>query len=119
MTPCIRSTALEVVLIAQDLIAWTQGLCLTGKLAKAEPKALRTGMLTKGQVDPRISAPVRVDAVRTASNALTKRLNLSAFSSVSMKRTMEKGATPRSQDPKRRPQCTTFRSASPPLAPSW
>jgi len=52
VTPCIGSTALEVVLIAQDLIAWTQGLCLTGKLAKAEPKALRTGMLTKGQVDP-------------------------------------------------------------------
>lgn len=45
---------LEVVLIAQDLIAWTQGLCLGGKLAKAEPKALRymllhvAGRLVKG-----------------------------------------------------------------------
>ena len=35
----------EVVLIAQDLIAWTQGLCLTGKLAKAEPKGLRFMLL--------------------------------------------------------------------------
>jgi hypothetical protein len=34
-----------VVLIAQDLIAWTQGLCLTGKPAKAEPKALRFMLL--------------------------------------------------------------------------
>ena len=31
----------EEVLMAQDLLAWTQGLCLTGKLAKAEPKGLR------------------------------------------------------------------------------
>ena len=31
----------EVVAIAQDLLAWTQGLCLSGKLAKAEPKGLR------------------------------------------------------------------------------
>jgi len=35
----------EVVLIAADLIAWTQGLCLKGKLAKAEPKALRFMLL--------------------------------------------------------------------------
>jgi hypothetical protein len=45
---------LELVLIAQDLLAWTQGLCLSGKLAKAEPKALRymllhvAGRLVKG-----------------------------------------------------------------------
>src|SRR5207249_490067 len=32
---------IEVVAIAQDLLAWTQGLCLSGKLAKAEPKGLR------------------------------------------------------------------------------
>ncbi len=36
---------LELVLMAQDLIAWTQGLCLTGKLAKAEPKSLRYMLL--------------------------------------------------------------------------
>ena len=32
---------LEEVLMAQDLLAWTQALCLTGKLAKVEPKGLR------------------------------------------------------------------------------
>lgn len=32
---------IEVVAIAQDLLAWTQGLCLKGKLATAEPKGLR------------------------------------------------------------------------------
>lgn len=36
---------IEVVAIAQDLIAWTQGLCLSGKLAKAEPKGLRFMLL--------------------------------------------------------------------------
>jgi len=32
---------LEISLISQDLIAWTKALCLTGTLAKAEPKRLR------------------------------------------------------------------------------
>jgi len=32
---------LEISLIAQDLIAWTKILCLTGALGKAEPKRLR------------------------------------------------------------------------------
>jgi hypothetical protein len=32
---------LLIVLIAQDLQAWTQELCLTGELARAEPKRLR------------------------------------------------------------------------------
>lgn len=36
---------LELVLMAQDLIAWTQGLCLRGKLARAEPKGLRFMLL--------------------------------------------------------------------------
>jgi hypothetical protein len=31
----------EMVAIAQDLLAWTQGLCLKGKLARAEPRGLR------------------------------------------------------------------------------
>lgn len=31
----------EVVLMAQDLLAWTRRLCLPGELAKAEPKRLR------------------------------------------------------------------------------
>lgn len=36
---------LELVAMAQDLLAWTQGLCLNGKLAKAEPKGLRYMLL--------------------------------------------------------------------------
>jgi hypothetical protein len=32
---------LQTVLIASDLTAWTQGLCLEGPMAKAEPKKLR------------------------------------------------------------------------------
>jgi Transposase DDE domain group 1 len=36
-----NSAWLVAVLIACDLIAWTQGLCLTGAMAKAEPKKLR------------------------------------------------------------------------------
>ena len=36
-----NSVWLQTVLIACDLTAWTQGLCLTGTMAKAEPKKLR------------------------------------------------------------------------------
>jgi hypothetical protein len=36
---------LELSLIAQDLIAWSQRLCLTGELAICEPKALRYRLL--------------------------------------------------------------------------
>lgn len=32
---------LECVLMAQDLLAWTQGMCLQGELARAEPRRLR------------------------------------------------------------------------------
>ena len=32
---------LEIVALAHDLLVWTQALCLTGELAKAEPKRLR------------------------------------------------------------------------------
>jgi hypothetical protein len=32
---------LEIVILAHDLIVWTQALCLDGELAKAEPKRLR------------------------------------------------------------------------------
>ncbi len=41
----------EMVLIAQDLIAWTQGLCLEGETAAAEPKRLRYMLLhTAGRI---------------------------------------------------------------------
>ncbi len=36
---------LELVLMAQDLLAWTQRLLLTGELARCEPKRLRYRLL--------------------------------------------------------------------------
>jgi hypothetical protein len=36
---------LEIVMLAHDLIVWTQALALTGELAKAEPKRLRYQLL--------------------------------------------------------------------------
>ena len=36
---------LEIVLLAHDLIGWTQALLLEGELAKAEPKRLRYRLL--------------------------------------------------------------------------
>src|ERR1035437_8670982 len=36
---------LEIVILAHDLIVWTQALALTGELAKAEPKRLRYRLL--------------------------------------------------------------------------
>jgi hypothetical protein len=35
----------EIVMLAHDLIIWTQALCLNGELAKAEPKRLRYRLL--------------------------------------------------------------------------
>jgi Transposase DDE domain group 1 len=40
-----NQTWLEVSLIAQDLLAWTKLICLTGELAQAEPKRLRQRLL--------------------------------------------------------------------------
>ena len=41
----LNAVWLEISLIAQDLIAWTQTLCLDGELAICEPKALRYRLL--------------------------------------------------------------------------
>jgi hypothetical protein len=41
----LNAVWLEVSLIAQDLIAWTQRLCLDGELAICEPKTLRYRLL--------------------------------------------------------------------------
>jgi len=41
----INHAWLQLVLIAQDLIAWTKLLCLDGELARAEPKRLRYTLL--------------------------------------------------------------------------
>jgi hypothetical protein len=51
----INQAWLSVVMLAVDLIAWTQNLLLSGELAKAEPKTLRyrllhvVARLTRGQ----------------------------------------------------------------------
>src|ERR1019366_2826926 len=36
---------LQIVMLAHDLIVWTQALCLDGELASAEPKRLRYRLL--------------------------------------------------------------------------
>ena len=41
----LNAVWLELSLIAQDLIAWTQRLCLEGELAICEPKAIRYRLL--------------------------------------------------------------------------
>jgi hypothetical protein len=40
-----NQTWLELSLIAQDLLCWTRAVCLTGELARAEPKRLRHCLL--------------------------------------------------------------------------
>jgi hypothetical protein len=46
-----NQTWLELSLIAQDLLTWTKLICLTGKLATAEPKRLRHRLLhTAGRI---------------------------------------------------------------------
>jgi hypothetical protein len=40
-----NQTWLELSLIAQDLLCWTKLICLSGELAKAEPKRLRQRLL--------------------------------------------------------------------------
>jgi hypothetical protein len=59
-TFAINTAWLTVVMLAVDLIAWTQHLLLEGELAKAEPKTLRyrllhtAARLTRGQRRPRL-----------------------------------------------------------------
>jgi hypothetical protein len=46
-----NQTWLELSLTAQDLLTWTKLICLTGKLATAEPKRLRHRLLhTAGRI---------------------------------------------------------------------
>ena len=56
---------LEVVLGACDLIAWTQRLCLTGDLAKAEPRRLR---YTLFHTPGRLARHARRTVLRLAAN---------------------------------------------------
>lgn len=52
---------LEISMIAQDLLAWTRTLCLTGELAAAEPNRLRYGLL---HVAGRLTFPERKAILR-------------------------------------------------------
>ena len=70
---------LELVLIAQDLISWTQALLLEGTLARAEPKRLRyrlvhiAGQITHSGRRVRLHLPKRwpwADALVTAFSRL-------------------------------------------------
>jgi hypothetical protein len=61
----LNAVWVELSLIAQDLIAWTQRLCLEGQLAICEPKALRYRLLhTAG----RLSFHARRAVLRLAAN---------------------------------------------------
>ena len=46
---------LEIVLLAHDLIVWTQALLLDGELAKTEPKRLRYRLLHVVLASPNMS----------------------------------------------------------------
>jgi hypothetical protein len=50
---------LQIVMLAHDLIVWTQALLLSGELAKAEPKRLRYRCNTTGHGPPNSPAPSR------------------------------------------------------------
>jgi len=51
--------------MAQDLIAWTQRLCLDGELARGEPKRLRYGLLHAAAVVARRARRVVVRVQRS------------------------------------------------------
>jgi hypothetical protein len=73
-----NQTWLELSLIAQDLLCWTKLICLTGELAKAEPKRLRHRLLhTAGRlVRHARRARLRLQAdwpwARALANAFTR-----------------------------------------------
>jgi Transposase DDE domain group 1 len=61
---------LALVLLAHDLIAWTQALLLTGELANAEPKKLRYRLLhTAGRLAFHArTATLRLDLTRSGGH---------------------------------------------------
>ncbi len=60
----VNTVWLELVLIAHNLIAWTQALVLSGELAKAEPKRLRYRLL---HVAARLAFSARQAKLRLAA----------------------------------------------------
>jgi hypothetical protein len=70
---------LELVLVAQDLLAWTQLICLDGDLAVAEPKTLRYRLL---HVAARVARHARRTYVRLQANWPWVRQLAAAFARV-------------------------------------
>jgi hypothetical protein len=56
----INAAWLTLVFVAQDLLAWTKLLCLTGELARAEPKRLRYALLHAAGIITRSGRRVRL-----------------------------------------------------------
>lgn len=56
----INAAWLELVLLAQDLLAWAKLLCLDGELARAEPKRLRYTLLHAAGIIVRSGRRVRL-----------------------------------------------------------
>jgi Transposase DDE domain group 1 len=69
---------LEIVLLAHDLIVWTQALCLDGELAKAEPKRLRYRLLHVGARLAFSARRAKLHLQRTWPWATSSRQRLSA-----------------------------------------
>ncbi len=70
---------LELVLVAQDLLAWTQLICLDGDLAVAEPKTLRYRLL---HVAAHVARHARRTYVRLQANWPWVRQLAAAFARV-------------------------------------
>ena len=60
-----------IVMLAHDLIVWTQALCLDDELAKAEPKRLRYRLL---HLAARLASPAAAGAAPPGSLALDRSL---------------------------------------------
>ena len=105
----------EIVMLAHDLLVWTQTLCLDDELAKAEPKRVATGCCTSpdGSRSPAAAAPHgmavgccahhRVSEARDAPRR-RERLTLPAAGDAIVKADPPRPPGPRSPPPGRGPR---------------
>jgi hypothetical protein len=77
----INQAWLITTLIAHDLLAWTRRICLTGDLARAEPKTLRYRLLHTAGI---IARSARRTRLRIAANWRWARDLLHAFQRVAL-----------------------------------
>jgi hypothetical protein len=77
----INQAWLVTALIAHDLLAWTRRICLTGRLARAEPKALRYRLFHAAGIIARSGRRTRL---RLAANWPWARDLLNAFHRVAL-----------------------------------